>query len=173
MDYKIIYSSRRTVGLTVRDAQLIVRAPRGTSKKRIDEVVKRHLRWVTEKIKKQQEMQAAAPVLTEDDIEALKREAKLYFATKLDEYSRIMGLKPSRMKITSAQKRFGSCGKNGNICFSYRLMLYPEAAREYVVVHELAHLKHFDHSPAFYALVERYLPDYKSRARLLKGRSSN
>jgi predicted metal-dependent hydrolase len=47
-------------------------------------------------------------------------------------------------------------------------MLYPEAAREYVVVHELAHLVHMDHSPAFYALIERYLPDYKSRRKLLK-----
>ena len=79
-----------------------------------------------------------------------------------------MGLKYGRITITSAQKRFGSCNSNGNICFSYRLMLYPESAREYVIVHELAHLKEMNHSKAFYAIIASVLPDYKHRRKLLK-----
>ena len=79
-----------------------------------------------------------------------------------------MGLKYSRITITSAETRFGSCSSKGNISYSYRLMLYPEAAREYVVVHELAHLLEMNHSKKFYAIVERYLPDYKERRRMLK-----
>ena len=50
-------------------------------------------------------------------------------------------------------------------------MLYPDDAIDYVIVHELAHLRHMNHSPAFYRLVERYLPDYKRREALLKGRT--
>ena len=79
-----------------------------------------------------------------------------------------MGLKPSSVKITSAEKRFGSCSSKNGLCFSWRLLAYPTAAVEYVVVHELAHIKHHNHSPAFYALIEKYMPDYKERQKLLK-----
>ena len=106
--------------------------------------------------------------LTEQDIKALKKKAKQYFKEKTEYFSNIMGLKYGRITITSAQKRFGSCSSKGNISYSYRLMLYPEAAREYVIVHELAHLKEMNHSRKFYAIVEKVLPDYKNRKRLLK-----
>ena len=79
-----------------------------------------------------------------------------------------MGLKYSRITITGAKTRFGSCSSKGNISFSYRLMLYPEAAREYVVIHELAHLLEMNHSKRFYAIIEKYIPDYKERKKLLK-----
>ena len=75
----------------------------------------------------------------------------------VDKYSAIMGLVPNEIKITSAKKRFGSCSGRGTVCFSKYLCLYPDSAIEYVVVHELAHLKHLDHSKSFHALVEKYL----------------
>jgi predicted metal-dependent hydrolase len=79
-----------------------------------------------------------------------------------------VGLKYGRITITGAKNRFGSCSSKGNIAFSYRLMLYPEAAIDYVVVHELAHLLEMNHSPAFYKIVESVMPDYKERRKLLK-----
>ena len=79
-----------------------------------------------------------------------------------------MGLNYGRITITSAKKRFGSCSSVGNISYSYRLMLYPEAAREYVVVHELAHLVEMNHSKKFYEVIAKILPDYKYRKKLLK-----
>ena len=79
-----------------------------------------------------------------------------------------MGVSYGTVKITSAQKRFGSCSAKNNICFSYILMQYPIEAIEYVVVHELAHTVHHDHSKAFYALIEKYMPDYKQREKLLR-----
>ena len=79
-----------------------------------------------------------------------------------------MGLKYGRISITSAKTRFGSCNSRGNIAYSYRLMLYTEAAREYVVVHELSHLLEMNHSKSFYSIVEKYMPDYKERRKLLK-----
>ena len=85
-----------------------------------------------------------------------------------ERYAAQMGLSPRRVRITSAKSRFGSCGRDGNICYSWRLMLYPAAAREYVVVHELCHMRHFDHSRAFYALLGSVLPDYRARRALLK-----
>ena len=79
-----------------------------------------------------------------------------------------MGLEPAGITISSAQKRFGSCTAKNRLCFSYRLMRYPEEAIEYVVVHELAHLVHRNHGKDFYALVASVMPDYKKRDALLK-----
>ena len=79
-----------------------------------------------------------------------------------------LGVTPTGIKITSAKKRFGSCNGKNSICFSLYLMQYPQAAIDYVVVHELCHIRHHDHSPAFYRLVESVLPDYKERERLLR-----
>ena len=106
--------------------------------------------------------------LTDEKIAELKRSARTYLEAKTKYFANIMGLKYGRITITSAKTRFGSCSSKGNISYSYLLMTYPEAAREYVVVHELAHLVHMNHSAAFYALVERYMPDYKARRKLLK-----
>ena len=87
---------------------------------------------------------------------------------KVTHYAAIMGVVPTSVKITAAKSRFGSCsGKNG-ICFSLYLMQYPEEAIDYVVVHELAHIRHHDHSSAFYAEVAKVMPDYRARMKLLK-----
>ena len=100
--------------------------------------------------------------------QALKARAAEELIPLTERYAAQMGLSPRRVRITSAKSRFGSCGRDGSICYSWRLMLYPAAAREYVVVHELCHLRHFDHSRAFYALLESVLPDYRARRALLK-----
>ena len=79
-----------------------------------------------------------------------------------------MGLAPTAVKITSARTRFGSCSSKNSLCFSLYLMQYPPEAIDAVVVHELCHMRHRNHSPAFYAEVERWLPDYREREKLLK-----
>ena len=72
------------------------------------------------------------------------------------------------IKITSARKRFGSCNGKNSLCFSCLLMLYPKEAIECVVVHELAHIKHHNHSPSFYGFIDRVMPDYRIRESLLR-----
>lgn len=101
-------------------------------------------------------------------MEALRRRAKAELPPRVAYYSQILGVTPTGIKITSAKKRFGSCNGKNSICFSLYLMQYPQAAIDYVVVHELCHIRHHDHSPAFYRLVESVLPDYKERERLLR-----
>ena len=79
-----------------------------------------------------------------------------------------MGLKPQRISITKAKTRFGSCSSKKTISFSCFLLLYPPEAVDYVVVHELAHLKYMNHQKEFYRLIEQLMPDYKKRRALLK-----
>ncbi len=168
MEYEIIYSDRRTLALSVKDGKLIVRAPRRTPMKRIEQAVASHREWAQRHIEKQKKKAAMTDSLTEEQISALKKNARAVLTAKTDYFSKIMGLKCGRISITSAKTRFGSCSSKGNISYSYRLMLYPEEAIDYVVVHELAHLLEMNHSPRFYAIVSKYLPDYKRRAKLLK-----
>ena len=168
MKYDIVFSKRRTVSLSIKNGELTVRAPYGTSDKRIAEILLKHEKWIKNNLEKSLRKEEKFAHLSEEEIKNLKKEAKKYFDFKTKEFSEIMGLKYGRITITSAKTRFGSCSSKKNIAFSYRLMLYPEAAREYVVVHELCHLVHMNHSKNFYQLLMRYLPDYKERRRLLK-----
>ena len=168
MNYTVKYSDRKTLSITVRNAQVIVRSPKNIDKRRIEAFVTKHSEWINEKVKQQSAKINRFNNLSESDIAVLKTRAREYFNWKTNDFAAIMGLKYGKIKITSAKTRFGSCNSNGTICFSYRLMLYPEKAREYVIVHELAHLVHMNHSKAFYKLVESYMPDYKERKRLLK-----
>lgn len=79
-----------------------------------------------------------------------------------------MGLYPMGVRITAARHRFGSCSADNRLCFSLLLMQYPPEAIDYVVVHELAHIRHKHHQAAFYNLVAIVLPDWKSCRKLLK-----
>ena len=73
-----------------------------------------------------------------------------------------------QVRITGARTRFGSCSSQAHICFSWRLMQYPPEAIDYVVVHEMAHLRYMNHGAEFYAFIARYLPDWKTRRALLR-----
>ena len=96
------------------------------------------------------------------------RRAREILPEKVAHYAEIMQLQPTGITITGARTRFGSCSPKNRLCFSWRLMAYPEAAIDYVVVHELAHLVHRNHGPEFHALVEHILPDHRQRRALLK-----
>lgn len=167
--YDIIRTKRKTVGLQVKeDCSVIVRVPLNYSDEIVEIIVEKHSSWIVKAIEKQRFLNENKTVYTNEDIAALKTKAAKIIFERVEYYSKIMKLEPTSVKITSAKRRFGSCsGKNG-LCFSLYLADYPIEAIDYVVVHELAHIKHHNHSARFYALVEKYLPDYKRRAELLK-----
>lgn len=168
MRYSVVYSDRRTMAITVREGQVIVRAPKGTSKQVIEGFIRKHVNWINEKIKLQAERASKFEALTDSEISRLKVAAKSYFANRTREMSESMGIKYSRIEITAAKTKHGSCNSKGVLRFNFRLMLYPEEAREYVIVHELCHIIHPNHSKDFYNLVLHFMPDYKARAQLLK-----
>jgi len=79
-----------------------------------------------------------------------------------------MGLSPNSLKINSAKTRWGSCSSKANLNFSWMLMMADDEVIDYIVVHELAHLRQMNHSPQFWEIVEKYIPDYKERKKRLK-----
>ena len=168
MNFKIIKSNRKTISLSVDDElNAIVKAPYYVSNYQIQEFIDRNNEWL-EKAVSRKKKHIDKYNISEEDKKRLILEANDYLPKRVEYYSDIMNVKPTGLKITSAKKRFGSCNGKNSICFSLYLMQYPQAAIDYVVVHELCHIRHHDHSPAFYRLVESVLPDYKERERLLR-----
>lgn len=168
IQYELIRSDRKTLGLQVKDGRVIVRAPRRVPQSEIDRFVREHAAWVENALSRQAAKKAAHPEPTAEQRAALIEKANDILPQRVIYWSARMGLYPTQIKITSAKTRFGSCSSNGHICFSWRLMQYPPEAIDYVVVHELAHLKHMNHSPDFHALVAKYLPDHRQRRAMLK-----
>ena len=167
MEYELIRSRKRSLSLTVDfDGRVIVRVPMGTPNYVVEDFVRRHEDW----IEKKKEAMKASPKygISDEKIAELRKAAKAYLPQRLEYFAEIMGVHPEKITITSAKKRFGSCNSKGNISFSLYLMLYPEAAIDYVIVHELAHLKELNHSKKFWDIVAKILPDYKEREKLLK-----
>ncbi len=78
------------------------------------------------------------------------------------------GFSYRQVRMTSARTRWGSCSAKGTLCFTWRLVMAPPECIDYVVVHELAHLRVANHSPAFWREVEAILPDYKARRKWLR-----
>ena len=171
MEYKLIRSKRKTMSIEVRNGgEIIVRAPLRSNEKVINAFIEKNSDWLKKAVEKSLRRQELASryEIKEEDIPFYKTKAKEYLPERTWYWSKITGLVPSYVHITSAEKRFGSCnGKNG-ICFSYRLMAYDEDVIDYVILHELSHIKHKDHSKAFYSFIYQFMPDYKSRENILK-----
>lgn len=169
MKYKLIRSpKRRTIEMSIDDElEIVVRAPNSMGRHEIDAFVEKHRQWAEKHTAlKKERMEKYA--VSEGEEEIIKQNALPYLTERTKYFAEIMGLKPKGVKITSAKKRFGSCSANDSICYSWRLMLYPKEAIDYVVVHELAHIVHKNHGQGFYSLIEKYLPDYKERENLLR-----
>jgi predicted metal-dependent hydrolase len=101
------------------------------------------------------------------------RESALKLITeRVKYYSAITGLEHSKIRISGAKRRWGSCSAKGSLNFSWRLVMAPLAVIDYVVVHELSHLKIKNHSRKFWDLVESYCPDYRAQRKWLRNNSN-
>jgi predicted metal-dependent hydrolase len=106
--------------------------------------------------------------LSSQEVKLLVTRAKRIIPQRVRYYADIMGVTYGRITIRMQKSRWGSCSGKGNLNFNCLLMRTPETILDYVVVHELCHLKEMNHSPRFWAEVEKILPDYKERRKWLK-----
>lgn len=166
-DYTLIRSERKSVSIQVdSDCNITVRAPLRLSQKEIDKILLEKKSWLEKTIISQREKRKVIKEYSDDDIKLLRKKAKEIIPQKVEYYANIMQVNPNSVKINSAKKRYGSCSGTNNLNFSLYLMDKDERFIDYVVVHELAHIKHHNHSKEFYAFIEQFMPDYKERMKL-------
>lgn len=94
--------------------------------------------------------------------------ARQWFAQACDEVAPMVGARPQSISIRDPRTRWGSCSARGSVSFSWRLLMAPARVAEYVVLHEMAHLVHLDHSPRFWALVDALRPHHRAESAWLR-----
>ena len=104
-------------------------------------------------------------------MEWYRQESWDYLKSRVAEYGNVMDVKPSQLKLSNAKKRWGSCSGKRSINLNWRLIMLDDRLIDYVVVHELAHLVELNHSPGFWGVVARVLPDHPELRRRLRAQS--
>jgi len=175
--YTLIRSDRRTMEIKVQPitAEIVIRIPRRTTQKTADDFLRRNLAAVKSAVIRAGQMtpDPMHTALSDDAIKALKAKAASVIPDRVRFWCDRLSLPmPDSIAYTAAKQRFGSCRKypdgRVHLCFSYRLMQYPAEAVDAVVLHEVTHMRHLDHSDAFYALILSHMPDYHTRRAMLK-----
>ena len=153
-------TARRYVLRVDADGRVRVTIPRGGSQRDADAFAQRQIDW----IRRQQQAQGPRREIPPDEKRRLWRVAKEMLPQRLYELADRHGLAVMRVSIRDQRSRWGSCGRDGHICLNWRLVLMPEWVRDYVLIHELMHLRRMDHTPKYWRLVAAACPDHE-RAR--------
>lgn len=171
LQVNIIYSKRKTIALEIGANGLVVRAPIGVSRREINTFIQEKQSWIEKHYKRIRERKAVLEdqkPFTREEIQALAQKAVKVIPGKVEKYAKIVGVDYGRITIRNQKTRWGSCSGKGNLNFNCLLMLFPDEVIDYVVVHELCHRKHMNHSAQFYKEVERVLPGYRKCQKWLK-----
>lgn len=163
MKIHIKRSMRKSIALQVKNSQIIVKAPFFVTKNYIMQFIDKHKNWVENKLSQQQKS-----LIDSNKIEEYKKQAREYIPQRVEEIAKKYGCEYNKIKITSAKTRWWSCTSQKNLNFSFRLILTPPEIIDYVICHELAHLKEMNHSRQFWLEVSRMDKEYKNHDMWLK-----
>lgn len=170
MDYILRRLSRsRRITLSVNSkGKVRVTAPKLVPKSVIEKFVKTKHGWIEEVLKKLEAVTKSEFSGPKYSYHANKARAKKVIVERVKYFAGLHGFSFKRISIKNTSSRWGSCSTNDNLNFNYKLIFLSERLLEYVVVHELCHLRHHNHSASFWAEVGNILPDYRVRERELK-----
>jgi predicted metal-dependent hydrolase len=181
-DRKFLYTLRRSsrarrLRLTVyADGSAVVTSPIGLAENIVEKFVASKGQWLASKLhffaarasQPQSEITNRTPRLTRRDYLRYKEQARELVLQKVAQINRLYDHSYNKISIRNQQTCWGSCSRKGNLNFNYKILFLPERAQDYVIAHELCHLKEFNHSKRFWELVARTSPDYLEVRRELK-----
>lgn len=160
-EYTLVRSRRKTLAIQVTAAgEVILRCPMGLSKKTAEQFLAARMPWVEEK-RRALRARPVLPKLTEAEIQEMRREALPFLRQRAEIYAPLVGVEFGKLGVRAQRTRWGSCNQRGDLSFNCLLLLAPPEAADYVVVHELCHIRQMNHGPRFWAAVEAVLPDYR------------
>lgn len=160
----------RHIRLTIcRDGSCTVTAPQKVQQEYIEAFLKEKEAWIMKKILYfQKNPRLVISDGSNEDFLRHKKSAHTLVVKRLEFFNQYYGFSWNKVTIKNVITRWGSCSKKGNLNFSYKLTLLPEYLSDYIVVHELCHLKEMNHGEHFWKLVEKTIPEYKQYRRELK-----
>lgn len=212
--YLLEHRARKTVGLKITHAGLVVHAPKRIFAYQLNQILQEKAHWIMDKLAMREashidkmqwqhgehllylgqditlqvieskvnkalvlehdQLMIATPTIDDTALIAkkvmqwYKKQALPDFSRRLEILAAKLGVPTPPLTLSNAQSRWGSCNSRGEIRLSWRLLQAPPHIINYVICHELAHLKEMNHSPKFYAVVARLFPDYKLAEKDLK-----
>ena len=166
--YRIIRSSRKTIALQILpDGSVVVRCPYRTSEESIRRFVEAKTPWLRKHLESHEQSPAPEP-FSPETLHKLGQQAADYIPGRVALFAPLLGVTYRNITIRCQRSRWGSCSSQGNLNFNCLLMLVPKDVLDYVVVHELCHRKQMNHSAAFWAEVEKMVPNWKQHRKWLK-----
>ena len=165
----IVFSDRKSIGIQIKtDASVQVRAPFYISKGKIESFIREKSDWIyknyTKMLERSETITTALTPLQKQQTEALKKRfqnaARVHFPKRVSELQKLTGGTYTKITIRNQKTRWGSCSQTGTLSFNYRLMMAPPAVIDYVIIHELCHITHMNHSKDFWNMVGSVMPDY-------------
>lgn len=163
-EINITKSFRKSLSMRFdRKGVLQVKAPIFLTKGQIQAFIEKNASWI-----EKQEAKKQTSILDPKKISEYKKLAREIIPPRVEEFAQKYGFTYTSIRITSAQSRWGSCTSKKTLNFTYRLALAPQEVIDYVIVHELCHLRQMNHSSKFWAEVAAIMPDYKNQEKWLK-----
>ena len=159
--YELIKSPIKNMYIYVREGRVTVKVPYRLKDKEIQEFISKKSKWIYDKLK--QEPKIVEKMIEPEEVKRLEEIVR----TKIEKYAILLKVMPNKVRIKDIKYAWGSCSSNRNITISKKLAKKEEKVIEYVVLHEMCHLRYMNHSKEFWNLVESYLPEYKTYRALL------
>ena len=174
MRYTLKHSTRaRRMRITVRcDASVMVTAPYFFPRHKVEKFLLEKARWILRKVEYFKKIGNSRVALSgrsrAGEYKKLKHQAVAFVKEKIAEINKCYNFSFNRVCIKNHKSRWGSCSKKGNLNFNYKIIHLPIELAEYIIAHELCHLKELNHSGRFWTLVAQAVPDYKKRRLALR-----
>lgn len=155
------------------DGRLVVTQPRFFSDRVVESFLVNHAAWIIKRLDnfKTRPVPLLAGPGRRADYLAKKETARRLVNDRLEHFNKFYNLKYKKISIRNQATRWGSCSRRGNLSFNYRLVDLTPAVADYIIVHELCHLREFNHSSRFWRLVAQTLPNYKELRRGLRNKT--
>lgn len=156
------------------DGNFVVTVPRNMSESIIERFIIKKSQWILDKLEyfknfPRQEFEKG----THKNYLKYKYLALILVRKQIELFNSHYGFKFNKINIKNQKTRWGSCSRKGNLNFNYKIVLLPKRLADYIIVHELCHLKEFNHSQRFWNLVAQLIPDYLDIKRELKKSGQN